>query len=189
MTLSGGSAARTARVTAATAAGSASARPVDSVSSGATGPGTGPADSVVPWVPLIVVRLPVAVTARSVRSGPSARARASSHQPAPGASPRGPGGFGSRLQGGVQGDLHAGQRLADRPAGLRLLGGLLECVGVHALDAAADGELDPGDHDPAAILVGAEVDVGGHVQALRGAAGLGDAAGERHRVAGGVCRG
>ena len=62
--------------------------------------------------------------------------------------------------------VDAGQRLAHRAADLGRLGGLLEAVGVQALDLAADGERDAGDA-PGRRPVGAERDVGGDLQRLR----------------------
>src|SRR3954454_12701544 len=56
---SGGRATRTAAVTAAIAPGSGPPAPVAAVSSGATGPSTGPAVVSVPCVALIADRLPV----------------------------------------------------------------------------------------------------------------------------------
>jgi SDR family mycofactocin-dependent oxidoreductase len=89
------------------------------------------------------------------------------------------------LEGRVQGDVHAGERLADRAACLRLLGGLQELLGVQAFHLAADGELDAGELEPAG-RVGPERHVGLHVERLRGAARLADQRGKLHGVAGGV---
>ena len=50
----------------------------------------------------------------------------------------------SALELGVEGDVHPGERLADRAAGFRVRGRLGELLGVEALDFAADGELDAG---------------------------------------------
>src|SRR3954470_4729047 len=86
---------------------------------------------------------------------------------------------------GVQRDGGAGQRLADGAALLGRLGGLLEPGRVQAVDLTADGELDPREAEPAR-RVGAERDVGLHVEGLRGAAGLGDVGRELHREARGV---
>ena len=77
------------------------------------------------------------------------------------------------LKGGVQRDVHAGERLADRAAFLGRLRGLGELLRVQAVHLAADGELDAGELE-AARRVRAERHVGLHVQRLRGAAGLGD---------------
>src|ERR1700761_1696259 len=82
-------------------------------------------------------------------------------------------GRGSVLQGGVQGDVDAGQGLADRAAGLGRVGRLGELAIVQAVDLATDGELDAGQLEPTG-RVRAERDVGLHVQGLRGAAGLAD---------------
>ena len=73
----------------------------------------------------------------------------------------------------VQGDVHAGERLADRAAGLRVRGHLGELRRIQALDFAADGELDAGQPEPAG-RVGPERYVSLHVERLRGTAGLGD---------------
>ena len=89
------------------------------------------------------------------------------------------------LQRGVQGDVHAGERLADRAARLRLLGRLEELLGAQALDLAAHGELDASQPETAR-RVGPQRYVGLHVERLRGAAGLADQRGQLHRVAGGV---
>jgi SDR family mycofactocin-dependent oxidoreductase len=89
------------------------------------------------------------------------------------------------LKGGVQGDVHAGERLADRAALLRRLRGLGELLGVQAVHLAADGELDAGELE-AAGRVGAERHVGLHIQRLGGAAGLADQRGQLHGVAGRV---
>ena len=89
------------------------------------------------------------------------------------------------LQRGVQGDVHAGERLADRAACLRLLGRLEELLGVQAVHLAADGELDAGQLETAG-RVRPQRHVGLHVERLRGAAGLADQRGQLHRVAGGV---
>jgi len=89
------------------------------------------------------------------------------------------------LERGVQGDVHAGERLADRAARLRRLGGLGELLGVQALHLAAHRELDARQLE-AAGRVGAERHVGLHVQRLRDAAGLADQRGQLHRIAGGV---
>jgi SDR family mycofactocin-dependent oxidoreductase len=86
---------------------------------------------------------------------------------------------------GVQRDVHAGERLADRAARLRLLGRLEELLGVQAVHLAAHGELDAGQLE-AARRVRPERHVGLHVQRLRGAARLADQRGQLHRVAGGV---
>src|ERR1700761_9692904 len=51
---------------------------------------------------------------------------------------------GSVLQGGVQGDVDAGEGLADRAAGLGRVGRFGELAVVQAVDLATDGELDPG---------------------------------------------
>ena len=75
------------------------------------------------------------------------------------------------LKGSVQGDVHAGERLADRAARLGRLGGLGELLRVQAVHLAADGELDAGELE-AARRVRPERHVGLHVQRLRGAAGL-----------------
>ena len=85
----------------------------------------------------------------------------------------------------VQGDVHAGERLADRAARLGGLGGLEELLGVQAVHLAADGELDAGEPE-AACRVGPERHVGLHVERLRGAACHADQRGQLHRVAGGV---
>ena len=77
------------------------------------------------------------------------------------------------LELGVQGDVHAGERLADRAAGLRVRGRLGELLRVQALDFTADGELDAGQPEPAG-RVGPERYVRLHVERLRGTAGLGD---------------
>jgi SDR family mycofactocin-dependent oxidoreductase len=53
------------------------------------------------------------------------------------------------LQRRVQGDVHAGERLADRAARLRRLGGRGELLGVDAVHLAAHGELDAGELEPA----------------------------------------
>ena len=58
-------------------------------------------------------------------------------------------------------------------------------VGVDPAGLAGDGELDAGEPE-AAGRVRAEGDVGGHLEALRGAAGLGEQGRELHGVAGGV---
>jgi len=89
------------------------------------------------------------------------------------------------LERGVQGDVHAGERLADRAARLRRLGRLGELLGVQALHLAAHRELDAGQLE-AAGRVRAERHVGLHVQRLRDAAGLADQRGQLHRIAGGV---
>ncbi len=87
------------------------------------------------------------------------------------------------LEPGVQGDVHAGERLADRAAGLGVRGRLGELLRVQALDLAADGELDAGQPEPAG-RVRPERHVSLHVQRLRGAAGLADQRRQLHRVAG-----
>jgi len=89
------------------------------------------------------------------------------------------------LEGCVQGDVHAGERLADRAARLGGLGGLLELLRVQAVHLAADGELDTGQLE-AAGRVRPERHVRLHVERLRGAAGLRDQRGQLHGVAGGV---
>jgi SDR family mycofactocin-dependent oxidoreductase len=89
------------------------------------------------------------------------------------------------LEGGVQGDVHAGERLADRAADLGRLGRLEELLRVQAVHLAADGELDAGELE-AARRVRPERDVGLHVERLRRAAGLADQRGQLHGVAGGV---
>ena len=89
------------------------------------------------------------------------------------------------LERGVQGDVHAGERLADRAADLRRLGRLGELPGVQALHLAAHRELDARQLE-AAGRVRAERHVGLHVQRLRDAAGLADQRGQLHRVASGV---
>ena len=89
------------------------------------------------------------------------------------------------LERGVQRDVHAGERLADRAADLRRLGRLGELPGVQALHLAAHRELDARQPE-AAGRVGAERHVGLHVQRLRDAAGLADQRGQLHRVASGV---
>jgi SDR family mycofactocin-dependent oxidoreductase len=89
------------------------------------------------------------------------------------------------LQRGVQGDVHPGERLADRAARLRLFGRLAELLGVQAVHLAAHGELDPGQLE-AARRIGPERHVGLYVERLRGAARLADQRGQLHRVAGGV---
>ena len=81
------------------------------------------------------------------------------------------------LEGGVQGDVHAGERLADRAARLRRLGRLGELLGGEAVHLAAHGELDAGELEPAR-RVRAERHVGLHVERLRGAAGLADHRGQ-----------
>ena len=89
------------------------------------------------------------------------------------------------LEGGVQRDVHAGERLADRAAFLRRLCGLGELLRVQAVHLAADGELDPGELE-AARRVRPQRHVGLHVERLRGPAGPADLPGQRHGVAGGV---
>jgi SDR family mycofactocin-dependent oxidoreductase len=89
------------------------------------------------------------------------------------------------LEGRIQGDVHAGERLADRAACLGRLGSLLELLCVQAVHLAADGELDAGQLE-AAGRVRPERHVGLHVERLRGAAGLRDQRGQLHGVAGGV---
>jgi SDR family mycofactocin-dependent oxidoreductase len=89
------------------------------------------------------------------------------------------------LEGSIQGDVHAGERLADRAARLGRLGGLLELLRGQAVHLAADGELDAGQLE-AAGRVRPERHVRLHVQRLRGAAGLRDQRGQLHGVAGGV---
>ena len=89
------------------------------------------------------------------------------------------------LEGGVQGDVHAGERLADRAARLGRLGRLEELLRVQAVHLAADGELDAGELE-AARRVGPERHVGLHVQRLRRAPGLADQRGQLHGVAGRV---
>ena len=93
--------------------------------------------------------------------------------------------FALLLERGVQGDVHAGERLADRAAFLGRLGGLGELLRVQAVHLAADGELDAGEPE-AARRVRPERHVGLHVERLRGAAGLADQRGQLHGVAGGV---
>ena len=85
----------------------------------------------------------------------------------------------------VQGDVHAGERLADRAARLGRLGRLEELLRVQAVHLATHGELDAGELE-AARRVGPERHVGLHVQRLRRAAGLADQRGQLHGVAGGV---
>jgi len=89
------------------------------------------------------------------------------------------------LQRGVQGDVHAGERLADRAACLRLFSSLEELPGVQAVYLAADGELDAGQLE-AAGRVRPQRHVSLHVERLRGAAGLADQRGQLHRVARGM---
>ena len=89
------------------------------------------------------------------------------------------------LEGSVQRDVHAGERLADRAAFLGRLRSLGELLRVQAVHLAADGELDAGEPE-AAGRVRAERHVGLHVQRLRGTAGLRDQRGQLHGVAGGV---
>jgi SDR family mycofactocin-dependent oxidoreductase len=92
---------------------------------------------------------------------------------------------GLLLKGRVEGDVHAGKRLADRAAGLGRLGRLEELLRVQAVHLAADGELDAGELE-AAGRVRPERHVGLYVQRLRGAAGLADQRGQLHGVAGRV---
>ena len=89
------------------------------------------------------------------------------------------------FEGGVQGDVHAGERLADRAARLGRLGLLEKLLGGEALHLAAHGELDAGELEPAR-RIRAERHVGLHIERLRGAAGLADQRGQLHGVAGGV---
>ena len=89
------------------------------------------------------------------------------------------------LQRGVQRDVDAGKRLADRAAGLGRLGGLGELLGADAVHLAAHGELDAGELEPAR-RVRAERHVGLHVERLRGAARLGDLVRQGHGETGGV---
>jgi SDR family mycofactocin-dependent oxidoreductase len=89
------------------------------------------------------------------------------------------------FQRGVEGDVHAGERLADRAACLRLLSRLEELLGVQAVHLGADGELDAGQLE-AARRIRPQRHVGLHVERLRSAAGLADQRGQLHRVAGGV---
>ena len=77
------------------------------------------------------------------------------------------------LEGSVEGDVHAGERLADRAALLRRLCGLEELLRGQAVHLATDGELDAGELE-ASGRVRPERHVGLHVERLRGAAGLGD---------------
>src|ERR1700685_68902 len=77
----------------------------------------------------------------------------------------------SALKLGVEADVHAGERLADRAGRLGLCGRLGELVRGQAVDLATDGELDAGQPE-AACRVGPQRDVGLHVQRLRRAAGL-----------------
>jgi SDR family mycofactocin-dependent oxidoreductase len=89
------------------------------------------------------------------------------------------------LERGVQRDIDAGERLADRASGLRLLGRLEELVRVQPVHLAAHGELDAGQLE-AAGRVRPERHVGLHVERLRSAAGLADQRGQLHGVAGGM---
>ena len=89
------------------------------------------------------------------------------------------------LERGVQGDVHAGERLADRAADLGCLRGLEELLRGQAVHLAADGELDAGELE-AARRVRTQRHVGLHVECLRRPAGLPDQRGQLHGVAGGV---
>jgi SDR family mycofactocin-dependent oxidoreductase len=89
------------------------------------------------------------------------------------------------LEGRVQGDVHAGECLADRAARLGRLRGLEELLRGQAVHLAADGELDAGQLE-AAGRVRPERHVRLHVERLRGAASLRDQRGQLHGVAGGV---
>src|SRR5699024_3290782 len=85
-------------------------------------------------------------------------------------------------QGGLEGDVHAGQGLGDRAAGLRLVGDPLEIILVDAVDLRGDGQLDAGD----AALADVEADGGRGVHGGGRRAVLGEHVGELHRVAGRV---
>src|SRR5690625_4232551 len=81
----------------------------------------------------------------------------------------------------AEGDLGAGQRLADRAGLLGLAGEVGAPGGVDPLDRAAHGELDPGDAGP-----GDEGDRGAGVELGGRGAVLLEHVGELHRVAGSV---
>src|SRR6476659_3568424 len=95
---------------------------------------------------------------------------------------------GSAGQTGLQRDLHAGQGLAHGAPCLGLLRGLLERRLVDAVDLALDRELDPREHETTRRVF-PEGHVGGDVERLRRATGLGHDVGALHRAARGVgCR-
>ena len=87
---------------------------------------------------------------------------------------------------GVESDLDSGECLADGAGGLRVLCCFEELGRVDAGDLATDGEVDAGDLQ-AAIGVGAERDIGLHLEGLHGAAGRTEHTGELHRIARRMC--
>ena len=88
---------------------------------------------------------------------------------------------GRSEQGGVERDGRAGQRLADRAVGLRLIGGGAEVVLGEPRHRTSNREVDAGD-----ALAGLEGDVGRRLQALGRTTRLGEGVGQGHREAGGV---